>query len=105
MVRRDLERNASHVARFADELVFLPVSGRRPVGRRAFEDDFVAHPRHAPERAVCVDEVELVEALVHDLARTDHVTTGHQLSTTTLAVRALTAAMNQTGVSARTGVA
>ena len=72
VVRRDLGRQALRVARLPFELVRLPPLGRSCVAG-ALEDDLVALLRDVAERAVGADEVEAVEAEVHELAARQHV--------------------------------
>ena len=69
MIRRDDARTTVHVARFAFEFVLAPCSrciGKLCVG--AFDDDFEAFARDGAERTVGVDEVQRLEAGVHELS-------------------------------------
>src|SRR5579884_4206150 len=77
VVRRDLRRPPPRVAGLALELVLVParLRSRRAI-RSAFEHDLVAHAGDAAEGAVRVDEVERVEAVVHDLLPGEHVADG-----------------------------
>ena len=78
-------------------------SSSRVLGVRAFDDHLVPPRLTRPERAIRVDEVERVERRVHRLAGLAMLRTGHQLSTTTNAPAAGTAAVNQAGVGVEGG--
>ena len=77
VVRRDLGRSASRVARLGFEGVFAPLRGGSDdaIGG-AFDDDLVALAADLAEGAVGSNEMEGVVAVIHHLVRGDEIESG-----------------------------
>src|SRR5213592_5063877 len=69
MIRRDDAGTTLHVAWFSFELVLAPF--RRSIGKfgvRSLDHDFKSLARHGAERAVGVDQMQRLEARIHELS-------------------------------------